>query len=84
MAVLERAPGFSAVCDGRFRGGFITRSYGQPDQRVHALQLEMSQRVYMDEAPPYSYREDLAARIQPTLRDLLEAAIAWARQVGTD
>lgn len=79
MAVLEAAPGFSAVCDGRFRGGYITRCYGQPGQNVHALQLEMSQRVYMDEAPPYSYREDLAARIQPTLEQLLGAAIAWAR-----
>jgi len=83
MAVLERAPAaFSAVCDGRFRGGYITRCYGKPRDHVHALQLEMSQRVYMDEAPPYAYREDLAARIQPTLKHLLEAAIAWARSAS--
>lgn len=80
MDVLEAAPGFSSVCDGRFRGGYITRQYGRPDTGVHALQLEMAQRVYMDEAPPYGYREDLAERIRPTLRRLLETAIAWARQ----
>lgn len=82
MAVLERAPGFSSVCDGRFRGGYITRSYGQPGEHVHALQLEMSQRVYMDEDPPYTYRDDLAARIQPTLKNLIEAAIGWARSAS--
>lgn len=79
MAVLAQAPGFSSVCDGRFRGGYITRHHGRPDAGVHALQLEMAQRVYMDETPPYAYREDLAGRIRPTLRELLESAIAWAR-----
>jgi N-formylglutamate deformylase len=79
MGVLGQVPGFSSVCDGRFRGGYITRQHGRPDAGVHALQLEMAQRVYMDEAPPYAYREDLAARIRPTLRTLLATAIAWAR-----
>jgi N-formylglutamate deformylase len=79
MEVLAQAPGFSSVCDGRFRGGYITRQHGRPDAGVHALQLEMAQRVYMEEGPPYAYREDLAGRIRPTLRRLLEAVIAWAR-----
>lgn len=77
--VLAQAPGFSSVRDGRFRGGYITRHHGRPDAGVHALQLEMAQRAYMDEGPPYAYREELAARIRPTLRRLLEAAITWAR-----
>jgi N-formylglutamate deformylase len=77
--VLAQAPGFSSVCDGRFRGGYITRQNGRPDAGVHALQLEMAQRAYMDETPPYAYRKDLADRIRPTLRRLLETAIAWAR-----
>lgn len=79
MDVLAQAPGFSSVCDGRFRGGYITRHHGRPADGVHALQLEMAQRVYMEEEPPYAYREDLAGRIRPTLRRLLETAIAWAR-----
>jgi N-formylglutamate deformylase len=79
--VLAQAPGLSSVCDGRFRGGYITRHHGQPGARVHALQLEMAQRVYMDEdAPPrHAYREALAERIRPTLRSLLATALAWAR-----
>ncbi|ACY14402.1 N-formylglutamate deformylase [Haliangium ochraceum] len=77
-AVLGRVEDLSWVRDGRFRGGYITRHYGRPEHGVHALQLEMAQRAYMDEAPPYGYREDLAARLQPHLRALLSACLAWA------
>ena len=79
-AVLEAAAaeGYSAAVDGRFKGGYITRHYGRPGDGVHALQLELSQATYMDEAPPYGFREDLAERVRPVLRRLLETALAWA------
>ncbi|QJE00501.1 N-formylglutamate deformylase [Massilia forsythiae] len=67
------------VFDGRFKGGHITRAYGRPEQGVHAIQLEMCQCLYMDEAPPFAYRPALAARVQPLLRALLQAALAWVR-----
>jgi N-formylglutamate deformylase len=51
-AVLAAQSRFSFVVDGRFKGGYITRQYGRPTQGVHAVQLEMSWRTYMDEAPP--------------------------------
>ena len=44
--------GFSQVLDGRFRGGFITRHYGDPAGGVHAIQLELAQSSYMDEDSP--------------------------------
>ena len=75
---LGTATGFSSVLDGRFKGGYITASYGRPGQGVHALQLEMAQAVYMEEDAPFTYRPDLAARIQPALRTLLETLAAWA------
>ena len=71
------ASGYSRVVDGRFKGGYITRHYGAPEAGVHALQLELSQATYMDETPPYRFREDLAAGTRPVLRCLLEAVIAW-------
>ena len=61
----------SHVVDGRFKGGYITRHYGQPDQGIHAIQLEMSQSLYMDEAPPFAYRADLAEKVQPLLQAML-------------
>lgn len=69
---------YSHVLNGRFKGGYITRRYGAPAAGVHAIQLEMVQAIYMDERAPYSFREDLAARISPLLRELLETASGWA------
>ena len=41
---------FGAVLNGRFKGGYITLNYGSPAQAVHAVQLELARRVYMDES----------------------------------
>ncbi|HEX6267727.1 MAG TPA: N-formylglutamate deformylase [Burkholderiales bacterium] len=71
-ALLKSVEGYSAVLNGRFKGGYITRTYGDPANGVHAVQLELSEATYMDETPPYAYREDLAKRLQPPLRTLLE------------
>jgi N-formylglutamate deformylase len=76
-AICRSANPYTAAVDGRFKGGHITRAYGRPAAGVHALQLELSQATYMDEAPPYRWREDLAEGIRPTLRRLLEAMLAW-------
>jgi N-formylglutamate deformylase len=68
------------VFNGRFKGGYITRHYGQPQDGVHAIQLEMSQIVYMNENPPFDYRAELAQQIQPLLRALLLTCLQWAKQ----
>lgn len=78
-AVAQRAPGYSAVLNGRFVGGYITRHYGQPHEGVHAVQMELSQATYMEElTPPYRFREDLARRVRPHLRALLEEFLRFA------
>jgi len=66
----------SWVLNGRFKGGFITRRYGNPKGGVHALQLEMCQSLYMDEAAPFPWREDLAASAAPVVRSCVEGALA--------
>lgn len=80
LALAQTAPGLSAVLNGRFKGGHITRHYGNPTQSVHAVQLEMTQCVYMDESWPFAYRPERAALIQPTLQRMLEAVLAFAEQ----
>ena len=76
-AVCEAAAGYSSVLNGRFKGGYITRHYGNPARGIHALQLELAQCNYMDEAPPYRYVNARAARLQGVLRSLLATLLAW-------
>ena len=80
LDIARATPGHTAVLNGRFKGGHITRHYGQPAQRVHAVQLELTQCCYMEEATPFRYRPDRASRIEPTLRALLDAVLAFAEQ----
>ena len=67
----------SHAVDGRFKGGYITRHYGQPDTGIHAVQMEMCQSLYMQEVPPFAYDEAKAAQIQPTLKQLLQIMLGW-------
>jgi N-formylglutamate deformylase len=73
------APGISSVVNGRFKGGYITRHYGQPAQHVHAVQLEKCQSLYMQEVAPYAYDLHKAAAVQPVLERMVSAALAAAR-----
>ena len=74
VGVLAAARDHTYVANGRFKGGYITRHYGEPKQDIEAVQLELAQRNYMDE-DSFDYREDLAARTQRVLRALLEACL---------
>ncbi len=77
MAVLARQSLFSHVTDGRFKGGYITRHYGQPSLDVHAVQLEMTWDSYMDETMPSLWRPERAAKVLPVLRALVGTMLAW-------
>ena len=75
--------GLSHVVDGRFKGGWITRSFGRPHDGVEAVQMELGCRGYMAEPErvdetnwPTPFDPARAASILPTLRRLLEALIA--------
>jgi N-formylglutamate deformylase len=75
-AQLQAQQRYTHVSNGRFKGGHITRHYGQPSAGIHALQLEMCQSTYMDETAPFGYRSDRAEQVQPLLRRMLDAALA--------
>ena len=44
---------------------------------MHALQLEMAQRSYMDEAPPYAWDAQRSAALQRVLERLVIALAEW-------
>ena len=75
--VLADQSGYGHVVDGRFKGGYITRHYGRPADDVHAVQLEMTWKCYMDEEPPYKYRNDRAVEVTPVLHELLRTMRDW-------
>ncbi len=66
--------GYDWVINGRFKGGYITRHYGDPANGIDAVQLEIAQRIYMDE-DSFAYDETLAAGAQRAIRALIEAAL---------
>ncbi|HZB94305.1 MAG TPA: N-formylglutamate amidohydrolase, partial [Stellaceae bacterium] len=68
----------SAVLDGRFTGGYITRHFGRPDRNIHALQLEMAEIAYMDEAPPYAWDEACATPLKRVLQDVIHTLLSWS------
>lgn len=80
---------YSRVTDGRFKGGYITRHYGRPEEGVHALQMELACRGYMHETlgpvepgnwPPH-YDERHAAPMREALQRILRACITFATRM---
>ena len=84
QALVERAcaqSGFSYVVNGRFKGGWITRHYGEPARNIHAIQMELGCRGYMHEplpATPENWPTALLkpAPIQPVLENILKGLCA--------
>ncbi len=65
---------YDSAVNGRFKGGFITRHYGDPVNAIDAVQLEIAQRIYMDE-DTFEYDDALAVNAQRVIRALIEAAL---------
>jgi N-formylglutamate deformylase len=78
VAVFAGQTDYTHVLNGRFKGGNITRTYGRPADGVHAVQLEMCWRAYMDETPPYRWNEARAAAVTPLLRRMVETMLGWS------
>ncbi|GHF30845.1 N-formylglutamate deformylase [Kordiimonas sediminis] len=71
---------YSMVQNERFKGGYITRTYGDPEKGVHAIQLELSQRTYMSEKPPFEYDAARAQNVKPVIQSAMENFILAATQ----
>jgi N-formylglutamate amidohydrolase len=77
-----RKLGYTVTRNDPFAGGFITRHYGRPAERRHALQIEINRRLYMNElkverAPGFALLarhlgEFVSALAAMTRRDLVQ------------
>ena len=79
---IDYAP-YSKVVNGRFKGGFITRNFGKPESNIHVIQLELSQRTYMDESTN-QYNLELATQVKLKLRSIVECLIEFSQPVSEE
>lgn len=77
LQIIESDHRFTAVLNGRFKGGYITRHYGQPKQDVTAIQLELAQACYMNEASPYKWEEQQALAAREVISTMLTQVISY-------
>ncbi|CAG2142349.1 N-formylglutamate deformylase [Cupriavidus plantarum] len=77
LEIANLVPGHTAVLNGRFKGGYITRQYGNPAGGVHAIQLELAQSAYMIESYPFDYDVSRASRVRPAIRKMLETMLQF-------
>jgi N-formylglutamate deformylase len=90
IARIAEASDFSFVVNARFKGGYITRHYGNPGGGVHGVQMELACRGYMHENPgpvregdwPAPFDPDYAAPIRNSLRAILQSCL-WFAKEGT-
>jgi len=72
--IASKANGYSYVLNGRFKGGWTTRHYGQPQKGVHAIQMELVRENYLGSTtPPFLYDEQKAEKLRPHLQRILHA-----------
>jgi len=70
--VVLNAEGYTSILNGRFKGGWTTRHYGQPETGVHAIQMELAQSTHLTtETLPFAYDEAKAVRLRIHLKDIL-------------
>ena len=74
---------YTTTVNGRFKGGWTTRHYGQPKNNVHALQMELAQLTYLtEEAAPWTYDQTKADRLRPYLTSILTNLADLAPSLG--
>jgi formiminoglutamase len=89
IALIETICGSTAfdwVTNGRFRGGWITRHYGKPENGIHAIQMELVMRGYLHEPAeklneanwPAPLEDAHAATLRVALRDILDTCASFA------
>ncbi len=90
VSAIACASPFSAVVNGRFKGGYITRSFGRPETGVHVVQMELACRGYMREPVgpvsqdnwPVPFDPQFAEPITLTLRAILECCLTFAEEAA--
>ena len=77
--ICTAATGYTSITNGRFKGGWTTRHYGQPKHGTHAIQMELAQSTYLTaESAPWTYDDARADALRQHLKEILMALKARA------
>ncbi|MFH1795311.1 MAG: N-formylglutamate amidohydrolase, partial [Pseudomonadota bacterium] len=77
------AEGYSSVLNGRFKGGWTTRHYGRPGEKIHAIQMELAQSTHLvSETRPYDFDVEKAGRLRVHLKTILNSVADLAASLG--
>ncbi len=79
VAELTANANLRARVDVQAEPSFALRQHARPTQSIHCLRLNLSQDLYMEEAPPFRFRRDLATRLEPVLIGVIRTILDWAR-----
>jgi formiminoglutamase len=74
-SICAQDPKYTQVVNGRFKGGWTTRHYGQPSKGYHAIQMELAQCNYMLEKAPWEYDVKKAEVLRETLGNILKGIL---------
>lgn len=80
LNICKNAKGYTAILNGRFKGGWTTRHCGQPAQGMHAIQMELAQSTYMIERAPWTYVSEIADQTRVHLTSILQTLSDWRPQ----
>lgn len=81
--ICERNQEYTTVVNGRFKGGWTTRHYGNPSKGIHAVQMELAQSTYMLEHSPWTYDESKSEQLRQVLAQILKALTVIAYNLST-
>jgi N-formylglutamate deformylase len=73
-AVLATQSDYNWISNGRFKGGYITRHYADPQAGIHAFQLELAQSTYLDESMTV-FDAVKAAPVQALIARMMDVAL---------
>ncbi|MCY4334335.1 MAG: N-formylglutamate deformylase [Litoreibacter sp.] len=78
LSLCQSAEGYNSVLNGRFKGGWTTRHYVDPAGGIHAIQMELSQAVYLQaEHAPWAYDDTRAETTRAHLKKILQTLTDW-------
>ncbi len=78
-AFCQQLTQYSSAFNGRFVGGHITRHYGSPGNKIHCVQIELSQATYCDESEK-DWNEEKANQVRPVIESFVACLIGWIKK----